>query len=108
VTTSPPLHIQYRNVEGPLAPYCEAEPWTHEMQQKMQDSVEQAYEPIDLLRPLIRSVKYHCPSCEMPQGEIRFESLLFYADEDSHRLDPLGEAQLITMASCGHRYRREA
>lgn len=102
-----PLHLRYRNVDGPLAAYCEAEPWTREMRQAMQEECERAQEPIGLALPRFTLSTPRCPTCRRGQREIRFDSLVFYADEDFHRLRPLGEAQLITMTDCGHRFRQE-
>lgn len=97
------LHARYQNVDGPIDAYRAADPWTTEMQRAVRD----AYERADRKNPLFYRVDYCCPTCETPQEEIRFESLVFYADEDFNQLHPKGEAQLITMAGCGHQYRRE-
>lgn len=102
-----PLHLHFRNTDGPIDAYRAAEPWTREMQQDVQDTFARACEPVDLLSRRTARVRYRCPSCEKPQEEIRFESLVFFADDDRHQLHPVGQAQLITMADCGHQYRWE-
>lgn len=105
-----PLHLRYRNVDGPIAAYGKAEPWTREMQEQMENDYEQSQEPIGPIAsrlPRFTCPTYRCPTCRRTQRTIRFESLVFYADEDFHHLRPMGEAQLITMVDCGHQYRRE-
>ncbi|MFM9589876.1 hypothetical protein ACKI1J_14865 [Streptomyces scabiei] len=104
---SQPLHVRHQNVDGPIDAYSAAEPWTRELQQEMAEAFERDQETTGLASPLIAFVRYRCPKCERRQEEIRFESVVFYADEDFHHLRPLGEGQLITMADCGHQYRRE-
>lgn len=102
-----PLHLRFRNVDGPLAAYCEAEPWTREMRQQMEEDRERDQESIGLIAPRFTFTTPRCPTCRRGQREIRFESLVFYGDDDFHRLHPVGEAQLITMTDCGHRFRQE-
>lgn len=103
-----PLHLRFRNVDGPLAAYCEAELWTREMQQFMEEEYEKAQESIGVpLHRITVSTIYRCPACRRSQREIRFESLVFYGDHDAPRLRPKGEGQLITMVDCGHRFRQE-
>jgi len=102
-----PLDVRYRNVDGPVSAYSAAEPWTREFQQEMQEAFERDQEATGLISPLVASVRYRCPKCDRRQEEIRFESLVFYTDEDFNRMRAVGEAQLITMVDCGHQYRRE-
>jgi hypothetical protein len=107
VTLEQPLHLRFRNVDGPLAAYCEAGPWAREMQQFMEEEYERNQEPSDSLTARLTLTRYRCPVCRRAQSEIRFESLVFYGDHDFHRLQPQGEGQLITMVDCGHQFRRE-
>lgn len=98
-----PLHVRYQNAEGPIGAYRNAEPWTAEMQ----DAMRRAFEGAEQISPFFSEVDYHCPACGIAIEEIRYESVVFYGDEDFHRVKPLGEGHLITLAVCGHQYRRE-
>lgn len=102
-----PLHLLFQNVDGPIGAYRTADDWTPELQQEMEEAFERDQEEAHLISSLFGRATYRCPKCERRQEEIRFESLVFYTDEDFNRLRPVGEAQLITMADCGHLYRRE-
>jgi hypothetical protein len=102
-----PLHQRFSNVEGPISAYRSAEPWTPELQQKLEEAFERDQEEAHSISSLVSCIIYRCPKCERPQEEIHFESLVFYADGDFHRLRPEGEARLITMTTCGHRFGRE-
>lgn len=77
------------------------------MQRQMQAAAERPHPLTGLGRFVAPRVDYRCPGCDSAQDEIRFDSVIFYADEDFMRLRPVGEAQLITMVNCGHQYRRE-
>jgi hypothetical protein len=107
MTLDLPLDVRYRNVDGPLAAYKAAQPWTSALQQEVKEAFERDQEATSLTAPLVATVRYRCPSCEIRQDEIRFESLAFYADEDFHQLTPMGHGELITMVTCGHQFRRE-
>ena len=99
-----PLHQRFSNVDGPIGAYRVAEPWTPELQRAMEHAFQRDEEETGVLGfPLWRTT-YRCPKCERAQEEIRFESLVFYADDDFNHLRPEGEAQLITMTTCGHRF----
>jgi hypothetical protein len=98
-----PLHTKYKNADGPLSAYRTAAPWTKEMQ----DDLRQACEDAEQINRFARRVDYHCPTCQAPVEEIRFESVVFYGDDDFMQIHPLGQGQLVTIGDCGHQYRRE-
>lgn len=98
-----PIHLRYTRAEGPVDAYRSAPPWTKEMDQALKETFERA-EPRG---SLMRRVDYNCPECEVSPCGITLESVTFFADDDTHQLHPVAEAQLITMTDCGHRYRRE-
>ncbi|MFG3046253.1 hypothetical protein ACGFZR_15155 [Streptomyces sp. NPDC048241] len=108
MTVKVPLHVRYQNSDGPIHEYQGAEWWTTAMRQQMEDAFNRTREAAKTILGRLRSqVEYRCPTCAALQDEIHFESVVFYADEDFLQLEPLGEAQLITMVACGHRYRQE-
>jgi len=98
-----PLDVRYKNADGPLAAYRNAEPWTPEMQ----DALRYAHENAEQVGPFVRRIDYHCPACDRSVEAIHFESVVFYGNDDWQRSKSVGEAHLITMMDCGHKYRRE-
>lgn len=102
-----PLHVRFRNADGPVDAYRAADPWTPEMQHELQNAFEQPDFSVDLLSRIAPRFRYCCPTCERLQEEIRFEAVTFYADDDLDHWHPLGHGQLVTLASCDHRFRRE-
>ncbi len=104
-----PLDQRFSQADGPLDAYRVAEPWTPELQRAWENSLQENEEEINPFGSPLRGwcLTYRCPKCERRQEEIRIDSVTFYADEDSSRLHPKGEAQLITMTTCGHQFGQE-
>lgn len=101
-----PLHQRFSNADGPVDAYRASEPWTPELQRAWEASLQESEEEINPSGLHLRVVRtaQRCPKCDRGQEEILIDSVTFYADEDLHRLHPKGEAKLITMVACGHRF----